>query len=158
MPILIKEEKLSDKSLEIINQRKNKTKFVVEAIEFYIDYLENSSRDFVGKSVKAENISINNDEVIKEIEKAKIEILKELSKIKDVSNINSSLAETAVASKEEDKEIEKNDAIDISKIIANAQGPKVIETENIKKEENKPKDNKMAEVEQNILNSIMNIL
>ena len=158
MPILIKEEKLSDKSLEIINQRKNKTKFVVEAIEFYIDYLENSSRDFVGKSVKAENISINNDEVIKEIEKAKIEILKELSKIKDVSNINSSLAETAVASKEEDKEIEKNDSIDISKIIANAQGPKVIETENIKKEENKPKDNKMAEVEQNILNSIMNIL
>lgn len=158
MPILIKEEKLSDKSLEIINQRKNKTKFVVEAIEFYIDYLENSSRDFVGKSVKAENISINNDEVIKEIEKAKIEILKELSKIKDVSNINSSLAETAVASKEEDKEIEKNDAIDISKIIANAQGPKVIETENIKKEENKPKDNKMAEVEKNILNSIMNIL
>ncbi len=158
MPILIKEEKLSDKSLEIINQRKNKTKFVVEAIEFYIDYLENSSRDFVGKSVKAENISINNDEVIKEIEKAKIEILKELSKIKDVSNINSSLAETAVASKEEDKELEKNDSIDISKIIANAQGPKVIETENIKKEENKPKDNKMAEVEQNILNSIMNIL
>lgn len=158
MPILIKEEKLSDKSLEIINQRKNKTKFVVEAIEFYIDYLENSSRNFVGKSVKAENISINNDEVIKEIEKAKIEILKELSKIKDVSNINSSLAETAVASKEEDKEIEKNDSIDISKIIANAQGPKVIETENIKKEENKPKDNKMAEVEQNILNSIMNIL
>ena len=158
MPILIKEEKLSDKSLEIINQRKNKTKFVVEAIEFYIDYLENSSRDFVGKSVKAENMSINNDEVIKEIEKAKIEILKELSKIKDVSNINSSLAETAVASKEEDKELEKNDSIDISKIIANAQGPKVIETENIKKEENKPKDNKMAEVEQNILNSIMNIL
>lgn len=158
MPILIKEEKLSDKSLEIINQRKNKTKFVVEAIEFYIDYLENSSRDFIGKSVKAENISINNDEVIKEIEKAKIEILKELSKIKDVSNINSSLAETAVASKEEDKELEKNDSIDISKIIANAQGPKVIETENIKKEENKPKDNKMAEVEQNILNSIMNIL
>lgn len=146
MPILIKEEKLSEKSLKVINSRKNKTKFAVEAIEFYIEYLENTGKDFVNRSSATQDITVNNDEVLQEIQKMKSEIIKELHLLQDTGIIKSTPAKDkqiteAIQFQDEKKHLseEKED----EKIIVSSASEK---------------DSEKDRVEQMILNSISNLL